>query len=115
LAQASAHIRKLLALWLSAAGVAPKRTRFGQHAAARGYTTLTLSYSSIGLSKSASLMGFSMDYLGWARQDLAAAVDAMARDTVPLFMVGHTATSGPGAEPLWNDVLDWFAQHPQAA
>jgi predicted alpha/beta hydrolase len=31
-----------------------------------------------------------MAYLDWAHQDLAAAVDAMAHDSLPLFMVGHS-------------------------
>jgi predicted alpha/beta hydrolase len=79
-------------LLLAGATAVPQRfyARFAQHAAARGYTTLTLDYRGIGLSKPATLKGFRMDYLDWARQDLAAAVDAMASDTVPLFMVGHS-------------------------
>jgi predicted alpha/beta hydrolase len=31
-----------------------------------------------------------MAYLDWAHQDLTAAVDQMASDDVPLFMVGHS-------------------------
>jgi predicted alpha/beta hydrolase len=31
-----------------------------------------------------------MAYLDWAYQDLAAAVDAMAHESLPLFMVGHS-------------------------
>lgn len=79
-------------LLVAGATAVPQRFygRFAQHAAARGYTTLTLDYRGIGLSKPATLKGFRMDYLDWARQDLAAAVDAMASDTVPLFMVGHS-------------------------
>ncbi|HEY6134016.1 MAG TPA: alpha/beta fold hydrolase [Rubrivivax sp.] len=64
--------------------------RFAEHASAQGFTTLTLDYRGIGLSRPASLKGFRMDYLDWARLDLAAAVDAMASDTPPLFMVGHS-------------------------
>ena len=63
---------------------------FAEFAATQGYTTLTLDYRGIGLSKPATLRGFRMHYLDWARQDLAAAVDAMASDAVPLFMVGHS-------------------------
>lgn len=63
---------------------------FASFAAAQGYTTLTLDYRGIGLSKPATLRGFRMQYLDWARQDLRAAVDAMASDSVPLFMVGHS-------------------------
>lgn len=64
--------------------------RFAEHASARGFTTLTLDYRGIGMSRHASLKGFRADQLDWATLDLAAAVDAMASDTVPLFMVGHS-------------------------
>lgn len=86
-------------LVVAGATAVPQRfyARFAQHAAARGYTTLTLDYRGIGLSKPATLKGFQMDYLDWARLDLAAAVDAMAGPDpqhpgppVPLFMVGHS-------------------------
>ena len=63
---------------------------FAQFAAQRGYTTLTLDYRGIGLSKPARLRGFEMNYLDWAQLDLAAAVQAMADPNVPLFMVGHS-------------------------
>jgi predicted alpha/beta hydrolase len=64
--------------------------RFAQHAAARGYDVLTLDYRGIGRSAPATLKGFRMDYLDWARLDLAAAVEAMRGDDVPLVMVGHS-------------------------
>jgi predicted alpha/beta hydrolase len=65
--------------------------RFAEHAVARGLEVLTLDYRGIGLSKPASLRGFQMDYLDWARQDIAAAVDLMSSpDDLPLFMVGHS-------------------------
>jgi predicted alpha/beta hydrolase len=65
--------------------------RFAEFAAARGYETLTLDYRGVGLSAPATLRGFRMDYLDWARLDLAAAVDAMSGDDrMPLFMVGHS-------------------------
>lgn len=63
---------------------------FALYAAQQGYTVLTLDYRGIGLSKPASLDGFRMNYLDWAFQDVCAAVDAMASDTLPLFMVGHS-------------------------
>ena len=63
---------------------------FAEHAAERGYTTLTLDYRGIGLSKPQSLRGFRMDYLDWAHQDLSAAVAAMPDDGLPLYMVGHS-------------------------
>ena len=64
--------------------------RFAQHAAAQGFHVLTLDYRGIGLSRPASLRGFEMDYLDWARLDLAAAVDAVPEDGLPLVMVGHS-------------------------
>lgn len=64
--------------------------RFAQFASTRGYTTMTLDYRGIGLSAPASLKGFRMNYMDWARLDLAAAVDAMAGPQQPLFMLGHS-------------------------
>jgi predicted alpha/beta hydrolase len=64
--------------------------RFAQHAAERGFLVLTLDYRGIGRSRPPSLRGFRMEYLDWARLDIAAAVDAMASDARPLFMVGHS-------------------------
>ncbi len=64
--------------------------RFAEHAAGQGFTTLTLDYRGIGLSRPATLKGFRMEYLDWARLDLAAAVETMADGRLPLFMVGHS-------------------------
>ncbi|MDM8350821.1 alpha/beta fold hydrolase [Pseudomonas sp. sp1636] len=64
--------------------------RFAEYAARRGFSTLTLDYRGIGLSKPASLRGFEMDYLDWAHLDLAAAVDQHRHAERPLFMVGHS-------------------------
>ncbi len=63
---------------------------FAEHAASRGFSTLTLDYRGIGLSRPPSLRGFRMNYLDWARQDLSAAVHAMSDDQIPLYMVGHS-------------------------
>ena len=63
---------------------------FAGFAAAQGYEVLTLDYRGIGLSKPASLRGLRMAYLDWAHHDLAAAVDSIPDDGVPLFMVGHS-------------------------
>ena len=63
---------------------------FALYAAQRGYTTLTLDYRGIGLSRPVGLRGFRMNYLDWAFQDVRAAVDAMTTNTLPLFMVGHS-------------------------
>lgn len=64
--------------------------RFAQHAVARGFDVTTVDYRGIGLSAPASLAGFEVDYLDWARQDLAAAIDSVPDDGRPLFMVGHS-------------------------
>ncbi len=64
--------------------------RFAQHAAAQGFHVTTLDYRGIGRSRPKSLRGFQMDYLDWARLDLAAAVDAVPHDGLPLVMVGHS-------------------------
>ena len=64
--------------------------RFAEHARRRGYESLTFDYRGIGQSRPSSLKGFRMDLLDWARQDLAAAVDAMPEDGVPLFVAGHS-------------------------
>ncbi len=64
--------------------------RFAQFASSRGYETLTFDYRGIGQSRPASLRGFRMNLLDWARQDLAAAVDTMADENTPIFVVGHS-------------------------
>lgn len=64
--------------------------RFAHFAAARGYSTLTLDYRGIGRSAPATLDGFHLNYFDWARLDLAAAVDAMSGDDLPLYMVAHS-------------------------
>lgn len=63
---------------------------FAQYASGRGFTTLTFDYRGIGDSKPATLKGFRIDYLDWARLDLAAAVSAMHSNVLPLFIVGHS-------------------------
>lgn len=64
--------------------------RFAEFAASQGYEVMTLDYRGIGQSCPPTLRGFRMDYLDWARQDLAAAVEAMSEPGIPLFMVGHS-------------------------
>jgi predicted alpha/beta hydrolase len=77
--------------------------RFALHAAQRGYEVLTFDYRGIGKSKPATLRGFDMDYLDWARQDLAAAIDAMVGDDAPLYLVGHSyGGHALGLLPNWN-------------
>lgn len=97
---------------------------FAEHVAAQGLDVLTLDYRCIGLSRRGPLRGFEMDYLDWARLDLAAAVDDVPDDGLPLFMVGHSygghafgllpnhgrvarfATFATGAG--WHGWMPWF-------
>ena len=64
--------------------------RFAQFAASQGYNVMTLDYRGIGRSKPATLKGFRVDYLDWARLDLASAVDTMSEPGLPLYVVGHS-------------------------
>lgn len=64
--------------------------RFAEHAAARGHEVMTLDYRGVAQSAPPTLRGYRMDYLDWARQDLAAAVHAHAHPRRPLLMVGHS-------------------------
>ncbi len=65
--------------------------RFALYAAARGLEVWTLDYRGIGLSKPASLRGFTMNYLDWARLDLAALLaHVAARSDEPIWMIGHS-------------------------
>lgn len=64
--------------------------RFAEHAARRGHPVMTLDYRGIGRSAPPSLRGYRVNYLDWARQDLAAAVEAMHQPGRPLYVVGHS-------------------------
>ena len=79
-------------LVLAGATGVPQRfyRRFAEFTSSQGYTTLTLDYRGIGLSAPATLKGFRMDYLDWARLDLAAGVEYMRSADLPLYMVGHS-------------------------
>ncbi|XAW90619.1 alpha/beta fold hydrolase [Vibrio sp. CDRSL-10 TSBA] len=63
---------------------------FAQFASQQGFETLTFDYRGIGQSKPDSLKGFKMDLLDWGKHDLAAAIDLMAQDDVPVFVIGHS-------------------------
>jgi predicted alpha/beta hydrolase len=56
----------------------------------QGFNVLTFDYRGIGQSAPRSLKGYKVNYLDWARQDLAAAVN-WAHDTqLPVYVVGHS-------------------------
>ena len=64
--------------------------RFAEFAIQQGFNVHTLDYRGIGSSKPETLKGFEMEYLDWAKLDLAAAVDFLKNDPLPLFVVGHS-------------------------
>ncbi|QNK03878.1 alpha/beta fold hydrolase [Dyella telluris] len=83
--------------------------RFAQFASAQGYDTLIFDYRGVGQSSPPSLRGFRMDLLDWGRQDLAAAIDAMAGDDVPLYVVGHSyGGHGFGLAPNHGKVTGFY-------
>lgn len=64
--------------------------RFAEYATQFGYQVLTFDYRGIAQSAPKQLKGFKMSYLDWGTLDLAAAIDFLAQDPIPLFMVGHS-------------------------
>lgn len=65
--------------------------RFALFAARQAVEVWTLDYRGVGLSRPTTLRGFRMNYLDWARQDLAALLDHVdALDHKPIWMVGHS-------------------------
>ena len=64
--------------------------RIALYAASQGLNVMTLDYRGIGLSRPARLKGFKMHYLDWARLDLAAAVALLAKQDLPLYVLGHS-------------------------
>jgi predicted alpha/beta hydrolase len=80
-------------LMVAGATGVPQRfySRFAQFAAAQGVEVWTLDYRGVGLSRPSSLSDMRMDYLDWARKDLAALLDHVAvQGDGPLWMVGHS-------------------------
>lgn len=65
-------------------------SRFAEYARKRGFSTLTFDYRGIGESRPETLKGFNASYLDWAQLDLAAAVDEMKHESLPLFIAGHS-------------------------
>ncbi|CAD9194647.1 alpha/beta hydrolase family protein [Acinetobacter bohemicus] len=64
--------------------------RFAEYATQFGYQVLTFDYRGVVQSAPKRLKGFKMSYLDWGTLDLAAAIDFLAQDPIPLFMVGHS-------------------------
>ncbi len=66
-------------------------SRFAQFAAGQGFEVWTLDYRGIGLSRPERLQDLRMNYLDWARLDLAALLDHVAcKGNGPIWMVGHS-------------------------
>jgi predicted alpha/beta hydrolase len=64
--------------------------RFAEYACGQGFNVLTLDYRGIAQSAPKQLKGFKMDFEDWGQLDLAAAVDFMHREDLPLFLIGHS-------------------------
>ena len=64
--------------------------RFAEYATQFGYQVLTFDYRGVAQSAPKRLKGFKMSYLDWGTLDLAAAIDFLVQDPIPLFMVGHS-------------------------
>ncbi len=64
--------------------------RFAEFTARQGYETLTLDYRGIGRSAPDSLRDFRMDFTDWARFDIPAAIDYLAAEGRPVWVVGHS-------------------------
>ncbi|RKG40096.1 alpha/beta hydrolase family protein [Acinetobacter rongchengensis] len=64
--------------------------RFAEYAAQLGYQTFTFDYRGVSQSAPKTLKGFQMSYLDWGKFDLTAAIDYLAQDDLPLFLVGHS-------------------------
>lgn len=94
---ASQQLLKGIIVVGGATGV-PQRfySSFALAATARGYHVVTVDYRGIGESAPHTLKGFDMQYLDWATQDLAAAVDYANQvaesynSPLPVYLVGHS-------------------------
>lgn len=64
--------------------------RFAEYATQFGYQVLTFDYRGVAQSAPKRLKSFKMSYLDWGTLDLAAAIDFLAQDPIPLFMIGHS-------------------------
>lgn len=76
-----------------AMGVAQRYyAHFAEWLARQGYLSVTFDYRGIGESAPASLRGFDVDIVGWAKEDCAAVIEylkARHPDT-PLYWIGHS-------------------------
>jgi predicted alpha/beta hydrolase len=85
--------RSVGCLVIAGATGVPQRfySHFARFAASQNIDVWTLDYRGIGLSRPTDLRNFRMNYLDWARLDLAALLDHVAQESsVPIWMVGHS-------------------------
>jgi len=77
---------------IAGATAVPQRfyRRFAEFTARQCYETVTLDYRGIGRSAPESLRDFRMDYTDWACHDLPAAIDHLAAEGRPVYVVGHS-------------------------
>ena len=84
--------------------------RFAEFTARQGYETVTLDYRGIGRSAPPNLRDFRVDYADWARRDLAAAVDTLAAEGRPVYVVGHSYGGACyGLIPIHDKVAGLYA------
>lgn len=88
---------KAILLMAGATGVPQRFYRaYAEAASLRGFDLVSLDYRGIGESAPEDLKGFKMQYLEWAEQDLAAALNYVHASSVrliepiPIFVIGHS-------------------------
>ncbi|BDX05920.1 alpha/beta hydrolase family protein [Planctobacterium marinum] len=64
--------------------------RFAEAAVNAGCQVLTFDYRGIGRSRPQTLKGYQVDYLDWAKQDLAAVIAHCKIYDAPIYIVGHS-------------------------
>ncbi|MEZ5500067.1 MAG: alpha/beta fold hydrolase [Steroidobacteraceae bacterium] len=67
-------------------------SRFAEHAASRGWVTLTFDYRGIGASAPPRLRGYKARYRDWGRHDIAAAIDYLRQHypNLAIAALGHS-------------------------
>jgi predicted alpha/beta hydrolase len=88
---ASSYNRPMARLLIAGATGVPQGfyKRFALYAQSKGFEILSLDYRGIGRSAPKTLKNYEVDYLDWARQDLAAGLDYFENE-IPIFVIGHS-------------------------
>lgn len=83
--------------------------RFAHFACQQGFEVWTFDYRGIGKSRPARLDQFEMQLLDWAQLDLAAVIDHLAAEQLPLVVAGHSfAAHAFGLLPNHQRVRGFF-------